>query len=486
MDFRNINSADTNGVENDAIINSENNEEKPEPVDSKVDVEIELGGYSARVIVYPPKDGGADVTAEMLIKALNDAGVTYGIDSAVLSYIQITKKYNEWITAAKCLPAQNGENGTVEYLFSKEAQGQLHEDARGYVDFKNLGIVRNITKGTVIANITKETAGTAGINVRNEPINPKAGMPPKITYAENITTSDDGLTIYATSDGNLTFSGGRFSVQETLKMDGDIDVSTGNIDFIGDVVIRGDVREGFKVSAGKTITIYGGVFGAQIVADGKIQIRNGSIGSTITSGSSVEMDFAENTSINCCELLKSRSLYFCDVFCKGEISVTAGNGSIVGGRVISTKNLSANNIGSKNYTPTTVIIGDNAIMLEEKEKILAEIAQLTLDEEKCAKIIEFLNQKQDNLGKLTKEKVDYLNSALKTVLRARHEKNRLSKRVEEIDIYLQTKQNLYVTCKKELNPGSKIVINDSVFNVNMLYQYCKVGLGENGIEVRTL
>ena len=45
--------------------------------------------------------------------------------------------------------------------------------------------VRNIEKGTVIAKITKETEGEAGINVKNEKINPKPGKPAKVTFYEN-------------------------------------------------------------------------------------------------------------------------------------------------------------------------------------------------------------------------------------------------------------------------------------------------------------
>ena len=79
-----------------------------------------------------------------------------------------------------------------------------------------------------------------------------------------------------------------------------------------------------------------------------------------------------------------------------------------------------------------------------------------------------------------------MNSALKTILISRNEKDKIVKRIEEIDMYLQIKQNLYLNCKKELNPGVKIIINDIVFVVNVQYQHCQVGLGNDGIEVRTL
>jgi len=456
------------------------------PVDSTLKVEIQSGGISARVYVYPPKNDGLEITKAKIMEELANSGVVFGINEPVISFIEISKKYNEWITVAECLPAENGENGTIEFLFSNENAGLPKEDARGYVDFKNLGTVRNILKGTVIANITKETQGKAGTSIRNEPINQKPGVPAKVTFGENIELSPDGLTIVASVDGNLAFSSGRFCIQTTLKIDGDVDVSTGNIDFIGDVVVRGDVREGFSVNAGKNIKVDGGCFASKLTASGTILIRNGAIGSVINAEKSVEMDFAENSTITCSELLKSHSIYYCEVYCKGEINVTLGTGSIVGGRVIATKNLYANHIGSKNYTPTMIIIGDNAIMSQEKERLATQVARLIGDEQKCLQIVEFLKEKQIELGSLPNDKLDIMNSALKTVLISRREQETCNKRIEEIDIYLQNKQNLFINCKKELNPGVKITINDEVLFVKQLYQYCQIGLGNDGIEIRTL
>ena len=74
-------------------------------------------------MAYPPKNGGLDVTTEKITQELQNAGVLYGFDTSTISYIEITKKYEEWVTVAKCKPAENGVDGTVEYLFSKESAG---------------------------------------------------------------------------------------------------------------------------------------------------------------------------------------------------------------------------------------------------------------------------------------------------------------------------------------------------------------------------
>ena len=122
--------------------------------------------------------------------------------------------------------------------------------------------------------------------------------------------------------------------------------------------------------------------------------------------------------------------------------------NIIGGRVISTKNLTASSIGSKSYTPTQIVIGDNAIMLQERTSLANKIEEFNAEEEKCTKIVEFLTQKKIQLGGLPPDKVEIITEAAKSILLFRREKEQLSKRIEEIDEYLQTKQNLSVTCKK--------------------------------------
>lgn len=466
--------------------NKNKEEPKPDPVDCVVDVEIEGGGYTARIRARSPKYEGKEVSFEQIKLSLEEKGVSFGIDFKAISTIINKKMYDEWITVAKCKPAEDGEKGSIEYLFETKTTGVPKEDARGIVDYKDLGTVRNITAGTVIAKITKETMGTPGINVKNEPIQPKPGAPAKVTHAENIALSDDGLQLVVTNDGNLTYKSGRFGVETVVKIDGDVDVATGNIDFIGEVVVRGDVKEGFSVTSGKSITVQGGVFGAKLTAVEKIIGRNGAIGSELIAGSSVEIDFAENTSITCYESLKAKTLYYCDVYCKGEVFVNSGNGSIIGGKIISTKNLYANVIGTKSYVLTQIIIGDNAIMLQERTGLIQKVEALNNEEEKCSKIVEYLMNKKEQLGGLPKDKQDTITLAAKTILLTRNEKEQLTKRIEEIDLYLQTKQNLTITCKKELYPGVKITINDTVFPVNTMYQHCIIGIGKEGIEVNNL
>lgn len=461
-------------------------EENPEPIDATVKVKIETGGLSATVIAYPPQNGGKDISVEMVKNALSEEGVVYGILEKDIENLVSMKIYDREIIVAKCKPAVNGENGTITFLYEANEENKPQEDAKGYVNYKDLGIVRNITKGTVIANITLPTEGEPGISVKNEPINQVKGTPAKMSFADNIAVSDDGLTLVATCDGNLAYKSGRFCVEKVFKLDGDVDVSTGNIDFIGEVVIRGDVKEGFSVKAKKDITIQGGAFRANIESGGNVVIKQGAVGSKIKATGKVEADFCEKSSVECKEELNAKTLLFSDVYCNGVIDITKGNGSIIGGKVVSTRSINANNIGSRTYTPTVIVVGDNAIMTQEKNELLSNIEKMEAEIDNCSKIAEFLQQKAKIYGGLTADKIKIYKSAKNTIILKTKDIKEMKQRIAEIDKYLETKQNLSVTCRKELNPGVKIVINDTVYQVNTVYQHCIVGLGDDGVVVNNL
>lgn len=467
-------------------IEQENTEEVPMPIDSIVDVEVDDGGRIAKIRMRSPLNGGVDVTKEAVMQALRDKNVVFGVNDAFINMVVNSKAYDRWHVIAKSKDPQNGEDGRIEYFFEKSTQGTLTEDSKGFVDFKDIGTVRNISSGTVIANIVHETKGEEGTTVFNTQIKALDGVPPKVTFSENIAVSDDGLTIVATADGNLVWKDGRFSVETVVKIDGDIDMSTGNIEFVGDVVVLGDVKEGFVVTSGKDILVKGGIFSSSITAAGKITVRKGAIGSTLVSGGETEIEFGENSNITCTGQLNAKSLYCCEVYCKGEVFVNKGAGSIIGGKIISTKNLTANSIGSKSYSKTKIVIGENAILLQEKTNLENRCEELREEEEKCTKIVEFLTLKKQELGQLPQDKLDVMTLAAKNILMSRNETTQINVRINEIDDYLQQKQDLSVTCRKELYPGVRITINDVVLNITTLYQYCKAGIGDDGIEINNL
>lgn len=467
---------------------AETTNEKKEftPIAAYAVVELTLGFKEAYVTIVPPKYGGSDITVTAVENALREKGVVYGVDHDKVKDAVEKKLYDKQFTAAQWLAPINGENGEITYLFDFKNDTKPHENEDGFVDYRDLGIIRNITTGTVIAEIKLPTQGTAGIDLRNIRVQQIVGRKATFGIGDNTKLSDDGTQITATADGHLRFSGGRFCVDTTVVIGGDVDASVGHIEFLGDVLVKGEVREGFRVNSQKNITVYGNVTGGSLVANGDITIKKGSINSNIKSHGNIKMTFCEYSNIECDGDLQSSSYTFCNINCAGQVIASGSPGVIVGGQTICLKNLTANTIGSRAYTKTHIVIGDNAIMFEEKSRALLEIKHLEEEITKCAQIMDFLTAKKKELKTLPPDKEEMFSNAFKTKIVRQKEKSVIEQKIEEIDVHLREKQDIGINCKREMYPGVTLVINDAAYSVNDMIKCCRITLGEEGFEFNSL
>ncbi|MDE6599633.1 MAG: FapA family protein, partial [Oscillospiraceae bacterium] len=339
------------------------------PVDSDVSVTIVSNGSEAYITVEPPVNGGAEITAETIMRKLAEAGVTYGINQETVNKIADKKLYGERTLIAVWTPPVNGTDGTITYRYEKKVEIAPVENEHGFVDYKNLGLVRTVHKGDVIADITLPTEGTPGTDVRGKTIRQVIGKKAAYTIGTNTELTEDGTRIVALIDGNINFKNNAFAIDNVVTIAGDVDASVGNINFVGDVVIKGEVMEGFKISSNANIIVAGNVNGASLEADGDIIIKKGCINSKVVAHGSVTINFCERSDIKCDGTLTSSNFVICDVYC-GELCVKGNTGGLMGGKYTSLSSVELSNIGTKNYTPTMLTIGDNALLAEERDMLM--------------------------------------------------------------------------------------------------------------------
>ncbi|MBQ4164793.1 MAG: DUF342 domain-containing protein, partial [Oscillospiraceae bacterium] len=225
------------------------------PIHANVEISVDPNFTTAFMEITAPQNDGNHVTEEQIKNALVEKGVYFGIDEDVLSSVVKQKRYGENICIARWVPPVDGVDGTVKFLFDKDSVIAPVEDEHGTVDYKNLGIVKNIYRGTPIAEISMPTEGTPGTDISGKTIGQHIGVPAHVNIGAGTTLSEDGTAIVADLDGNLRFSGNAFVVEEELIIKNDVDVSSGNIDFIGNIIIKGNVLEGYTVSSKRNITI---------------------------------------------------------------------------------------------------------------------------------------------------------------------------------------------------------------------------------------
>lgn len=451
-----------------------------EKKDFLITVTTTAGNKEAYMYIYPPENGGKDFGIDDVKNALAHYGIVYGVNNDVIESIVFDQRYAQKILIAEAKPPVDGENGTISYRYEQKVVGTPMENERGFVDYKDLGLIRTVHEGDIIANITMPTDGVPGTDVTGAPIKPFPGKKASYTVGPNTKLTEDGLQIVAAADGNIVFRNGAFTIDTVVTVNGDVDPSVGNIDFIGDVVIRGNVFEGYKVSSGGNITVSGEVNGAIIEAGGNVLIKKGCINSNVTAHGSFSALFCEHVKLKCDGNVSAMNYVVCDIYCGGKLDTRGSNGGIIGGRCVILDSIEIANIGSKSNPPTEITLGDNAMLAEEKQGLLVKISQMQKTLDDITLVVNFLNEKKKELRRLPEDKEEILGNAARQKIMLNIEIGNANKRIKEIDLSLEVKQRLTISCKGCIYPNVKITINDASFKVENEYVHSVVGLSEDG------
>ncbi|WP_044975983.1 FapA family protein [Ruminococcus sp. HUN007] len=425
--------------ETDAVY-SETEEADSLPAFSERDAEIKFKLSSdlihAWVFILPPGVNGKDVTVSGITEILAQNGVIFGIDESMAERIEKEKLYFKLIEIARGKYPVNGSNGKVRELFSREINKiNLVEDEHGRVNNKELGLIKSVHKGDVLAEIELPTEAADGMQVTGEPVQGTDGEYPKVPAGTNTKISEDKKTVTADADGELYFQNGIFGVRKVLKINHDIDLSVGNIDFAGDLIINGNIREGFSVKCSGNMKINGLSESAEISAGGNIFIEKGMFGGSdgsITAGGNLNCKYLENCRVDIRGNLSADQVLRCTVSADGFVDVSGVKGRIIGGSITGGKGISANFIGTQSGMGANVTLTTGMTSVYLKQRSL-KAAELAIIEESLAKLmqnIRFLEAKKNSLNQLQKALLEKLVLQIKA---RKIQRDELTAEIEEID-----------------------------------------------------
>lgn len=223
---------------------------------------------------------------EALRKLLAENNVTYGIIEEALSSLY-EKPSNGRFLIAEGVSPEPPIDEKVEIHFSLAEEGKPMISENGTADYRDLGRFSSVEVGALLATKHPGVPGKPGYRVNGEEIHP---IPPKTVELEaghGAALSADGKSVTAAISGRPLSrqSGSRciLFVDPQLTIKGDVNLTTGNINFRGCVKISGNVHEAMKVEAAGDVSIGGEVAEAVIDARGSVNARS-IISSSIRAG----------------------------------------------------------------------------------------------------------------------------------------------------------------------------------------------------------
>lgn len=322
---------------------------------------------------------GQKVSYDEIYAYLQQQGIVYGIcEEDIHQFCEEERFYAELICAKGFLPV-DGVDGWLDCKFDTENGLKPKDRGDGTVDFRDLGLVKNISKGEVLCQIIPPEQGKDGMDVYQNVMPYRPGRLPVLPGGNNTYVSEDKLSLLAGVDGCIEYQNSRINVNDVFIVHGNVDNSSGNIDAVGSVVIQGDVREGFSVKSGKDISIHGMAEGAIVEAQGTISISNGMNGmgrGTLRAGGNIVGKYFENAILESGQDIYADVLMNCTAKANGSIVLKGRKASLIGGSYEVGKRVYAKNIGTMANAATKVTIQSevlSALLSVGKDSNLEEL-----------------------------------------------------------------------------------------------------------------
>ncbi len=275
----------------------------------------------------------------------------------------------------------HGEPARIEWRAGFEPAEQLAVDAEpdgasgpsgaaDGVDHYNRVRRIKVAAGEVIGRVVPPGDGVDGRDVCGRAVPANRGRKLALQPDESVQVEADG-SIRALKDGVLSLARLRIAVVDAMDVEGAVDFSTGNIDFVGSVKVKDGVRDNFTLKATGDVRVGGLVEAADLVVGGDCSCPRGvaarGSGHVLVDGS------MESAYLNGVvgrirgSLAIEREIVGCELLVGGD--VLAERAAIVGGTLVVGGALRAASIGTEAGARTVLRIGGLPIELAKAARI---------------------------------------------------------------------------------------------------------------------
>ncbi len=449
-------------------------------------LKISSNKMMANIVLFTPKDDN-EITVDAIMSHIEEAGIVFGLDKTALSDAIEGKMWGEEICVAKGNFPGNGNDGSVNYMFDTSPVGRPKVREDGTLDFFDLHSAQCVRAGDKLAELTDPTEGEPETNIYGQSGPGKMGKPARIKNGKNTEFTDEKRNVLVSKlDGNVKLTpGGAIEVSQSMSISGDVDLTTGNIDVVGDLAIRGDVKAGLKVTATGNIEIGGTVEDAHICGGGSIVVKGGFLGEgvgEIIAELDVFIKYVYRQPISAGRDIEIAEESTQAHLISGEvIRVLRGKGRLIGGIAEAGKAVEANIIGNEINAPTEIIVGGKSDLLK---KIESNRRNLVSYEEKLDKIADQMSklmQKKKKLGLINQDEekfrlLDKLSADIEASMQVTEtELTECDKELEDL------RKTAYVDVLKKIYPG--VIIKIVGYTKNIRDEWEKTRFKVAGTEI---
>lgn len=486
---------------------NESEKESPPPENEALD---ELGGIASAdqpaevalerlqndmrvtVQIIPPMGNGEHITKPLILKALRDKKITYGIDEEMVDTIVQERRYMQVITVARGKDPIDGRDASIIFHYQKYIVKQdTSVDGLAKIDYKELGRIINVKADTLLLEKIPPTEGEAGVTTLNKKIRQVKGKDLRIRGGKGVYVDESGLRWFSQIDGCVVFRNDQISVENLIQVE-DVNAETGNIRFNGSVVVKGIVEDGFKVIATADIRVMGNVGACTIRSGGDIFISGGVFGKTQavieSQEGSVSLRFTQDAKVVAAKHIiideYSRNSHLRAGKTIHVVNENPNRGQILSGSASAVEEIHCNNVGGEMEIATRVMVGVSKEDLDRIAELEGRIEKRLVNLDNLRKSLFLLTrEKRSGGGQLTPHKAELHNKLIATLHIVRREGKKEAGELTDLfrNAHIHKKCHLHVN--NQIYPNSEINIQLATMSVGKVVNYATLSNEEGEIRI---
>jgi len=396
-------------------------------IDTIYQVEVAPDKFTARLTVLPPR-GGKPVTLIDAQAALAKAGVIHGVQEAALA-AAVGRHLGQPVEVATGERPLAGVDAWLEPLVNVNQLRHPRIDDKGHVDFRDLGVIPTVSAGEAVMRRHPPQPGKPGRNVLGAELGAPPGKDMKFAVRLQgvVAEAADPDLLRAAVAGQPVLLRDGVNIEPLITLE-KVDISSGNVEFVGSVTIRGDVQSGMRIKAGGDVTVEGTIEAAEVIAGGNVIAKGGIVGHSaqgkddaqkadtarITAHGSVKARYIENAHILAEQaVVVDESIVQSDVTAVDRVEVGQPGkkkGYIMGGFIRATLGVTAEFLGGPGSGQTRVFVGINPLLQRALDEQKQRLESKLKEHGDLSKVVQILKQRPDR-----KEMLEKAQSTLKKV-----------------------------------------------------------------------
>lgn len=411
--------------------------------------------------------------------------ITYGINKDAIK--QIATQFDESIfpiSIAKGKVPVDGIDGKITFV-TEQSDSINIDDKRNFRDIKR---IPSLEENEKIAVLIPPIDGKTGSNISGKKLPYRKAKSVRVQAGKNVVFKAEDQSFYSEINGKLSVAGNKIHVHNTYEINEDLSMKSGNIDFVGSVVIRGNVPTGYRVEAEGDIHIHGLVEASYIKAGGNVTITEGISGlkkGEIYAEGDINIGYINQAKLESGQSINVQNSIMHSE-CVAKEHIYCQSGSIIGGSCSAGVTIVANEVGNKMDTRTEISIGIDKGQYDLESQFNAARNTLISEISKLNKLGESLENKAEIGGGLSSKERIFLIKQKNTLQVTKNKLAMIEDKINALTVNIGDEEKARLIVKKTLHPNVDLRFGKYRRTTDSDHKFTQVYIEDGEITIKSL